>query len=190
MSLFRTFIAVDVSPEVRARAVKLERDLQQSRVKASWTSGESMHLTLKFLGDTPDGRLPDVCRAVQRAAAPLAPIQLAFKQAGAFPRMQRPRTVWIGLETGREPLERLQIAIEDALYDEGFPRERRRFVPHLTIARVRAGGPALAALSARLERHADFDAGSTLADEVVVYASFLDGGGPTYQVVGRAELGG
>ncbi len=189
MSLIRTFIAVDISAEVRARAAALIERLQASEVKASWTRPENMHLTLKFLGDTPDAKIADVCRAVAAAAQSQAPLQMRLAGAGAFPRLASPRTAWIGVTDGGEQLGQLQQALEDELYEAGFSRERRRFVPHLTLGRVRAGGPAMQELGRLIDQNSDFDAGACWIEEVVTYASSLEKTGPVYQVMGRAPLG-
>lgn len=190
MSLIRTFVALDVSPESQSRAVKLIDRLKTSGAQVSWTARENLHLTLKFLGDVPDTRIPEVCQAVIRAAADFAPYLIHFQGAGAFPNADRPRTVWLGTDTGSETTVLLQRAIENGLYKIGFPPEQRRFVPHLTLGRVRSGGPSQEALGSILQAAVDYDGGSTEVDEVVIYASILERTGATYEVLGRAPLEG
>ena len=188
MSNIRTFIAVDVSAGVRTRTAELIRRLQACGVKANWTKNSNLHLTLKFLGEIPDRRVPDVCRAITQSCADFAPMRLNFRGAGAFPRHERPRTVWIGVEPETDQLAALQEAIESHLYELGFPRERRRFKPHLTIGRVRSGGPEQQELGRLIQENCDFTAGSCQIEQVLAYGSFLDKSGPTYQVLGRAPL--
>ena len=84
----------------------------------------------------------------------------------------------------------LAAALEKALAKLGFPKEARRFEPHLTIGRVRGGGPALAELGRLLRQHAAFEAGRFHVAEVVVFASHLSPKGPTYAPLARAPLGG
>lgn len=189
MAFFRTFVAVEVNAEVRARAERLIGKLKAGQAKVNWTRPENLHLTLQFLGDTPDTKIPEVCRAVADAAGAAVPFSMTLKAAGAFPRPERPRTVWVGVEEGSDQLRALQADIEGRLLDLGFPRERRRYTPHLTIGRVREGGAAQAMLAELLQQHAKFAGGSTRVDQVLVMASFLDSDGPTYQVLGRANLG-
>lgn len=190
MSRIRTFIAVDTSPAVRRRAAALQEKLRVSEVKASWTEPENMHLTLQFLGDVEDTLVPEVCQRVASAAAPFAPFQVGFSQAGAFPSLDRPRTVWIGVDQGRQELIDLQLAIQETLLEMRFPRERRTYKPHLTIGRVREKGPRQAQLSELLAHYRDFKADSCDVPEALIFASFLEGSRPTYQIMGRASLDG
>jgi len=189
MSLLRTFMAIEASVEVRQRCAVLIRKLATSEVKATWTRTENMHHTLKFVGDTADTQLPDVCRAMARAAATMAPFVLESVGVGAFPRIAAPRTVWIGTGAGAEAMVALHEAIDQELYEVGFAHEARRFQPHLTLGRVRKGGVSLEPLVQRLEENHDFQAGHTIADEVILFSSMLAKGGPVYEVLGRAPLG-
>ena len=129
-------------------------------------------------------------RATAYADDPVA-VAREFAAAGAFPDASRPKTLWIGVAPGEgfDRLEALNSAIEDRLHDQmGFPRERRRFHPHLTIGRVNSGGEAQQTLSEIVQQHAHFDASITEIDEVLIFASYLEKSGPTYNVMGRAEL--
>ncbi len=189
MSNIRTFVAVEVSSDVRARARELIRKLEPAGAKISWVEPQNLHLTLKFLGDVPDNETPDVCRAVEQAVRTVAPFDLEFVSAGAFPSFAKPRTIWIGVGEGLQQIVDLQAAIDDALKKSlGFPREHRDYRPHLTIGRVREGGPTLAEVGRLLEQHSEFKSCVSYVDEVVTFASFLDKDGPTYNAMGHATL--
>lgn len=189
MSNIRTFIAVEVSPDVRARAADLIRKLQPSGAKVSWVKPENMHLTLKFLGDIPDNETPDVCRVVTEAVRQVPPFEFGCSGAGAFPNLHRPRTIWLGVHEGLEHLVTLKRSIDAALRKElRFPKDLLDYRPHLTIGRVREGGPALDAVRQVLEEHRDFDGSLTYVEEVVVFASFLEREGPTYDAMAHAPL--
>jgi 2'-5' RNA ligase len=189
MSKIRTFIAVDVSQTALARAQDLIERLRAGGADVKWVESGNMHLTLKFLGDVPDAQTADVCRAVAKAAEQISPFEIALRGAGAFPHPGRPRTVWLGVDRGAEELASLHKAIEKALAKRGFPKEGRRFHPHLTLGRVRRGGTPQRELGRLIRENEAFDGGSADIDEVVVFASFLDKSGPTYQPLGRARLG-
>jgi 2'-5' RNA ligase len=190
MPYLRTFVAVEISPEVQSRAGDLVERLRPSGVKATWTKLHNLHVTLKFLGDTPDTLLPDVCRAVIKAAKTIEPFEMRFVGAGAFPSLQRPQTLWIGVEHGLEEIQQLQRAVDEALFQLRYPKERGRFSPHLTLGRARGGSPQqFAELRQLLEANAQFDAGVSVVEEVVVFSSTLDRmQGPIYDVLSRAEL--
>ena len=88
-------------------------------------------------------------------------------------------------------MQRLVSQIESALEPMGFVPEARRYTPHLTLGRVRENpAPVQARLSEILQRHAQFDAGATIVDEVVVFSSSLGRGGPKYEALSRIELRG
>jgi len=190
MARIRTFVALEVSESVRARAAELIAKLRESGANVSWVSSDRMHLTLKFLGDVPEQQLAEVCAAVSGVCEAVAPFELQCAGAGAFPNVRRPRTVWIGVSEGAEPLGELQSGIVRALGKVGFRRERRRFQGHLTLGRVRGGGPDQDALGELLRQYADFKTPLMTASEVRVYASYLDRSGPTYEVLGRCPLAG
>lgn len=187
MARIRTFIAVDVDSSVRRKAAELTSRLRAAEGKITWVAPQQMHLTVKFLGEVPDTKLPKVCSAVEAACRTLAPFAIECRGAGAFPDRDRPRTLWIGVTEGVAELRALHDALEDQLAPFGFPKEGRGFKPHLTIGRVRQPGAGLAELLAANEA---FVAGGCEIGEAVVYASFLDRAGPTYEVLGSASLGG
>lgn len=191
MQYLRTFVAVEVSTEVQSRAAHLMDRLRASDVKATWTKLQNTHLTLKFLGDTSETLLPDVCRAVIKAAKTVEPFELRFTGAGAFPSLQRPQTLWLGVEHGLAEITELHRAVDEALFMLRYPKERGRFSPHLTLGRARGGSPQqFAELRRLLEVNAQFDAGISVVEDVVVFSSTLDRvKGPMYDVLSRAELG-
>jgi 2'-5' RNA ligase len=189
MNKIRTFIAVDFSEAALARAPELIQCLQPGGSDVKWVASHNMHLTLKFLGDVPEAQTADVCHAVAKAAEQVSPFEIALRGAGAFPHAGRPRTVWIGVDRGADELASLHKAVEKALARLGFPKEGRRFHPHLTLGRVRRGGAPQRELGRLIRENEEFDGGSADVDELVVFASFLDKSGPTYQALGRARLG-
>jgi len=183
----RTFIAVDVDPQVRRRAEDMIRQLASSGASAKWVEPEQMHVTLKFLGDVEQGELHRVAGAVETAAAGLPPFEVAFGGAGAFPSIQRPRTLWLGVAEGAEPIALLQERIERELEKLGFPKENRRFHAHLTLGRIRGRGPERA-LTDALTTAADFDAGPSIIDRVITFSSSLSRHGPKYEPIATVEL--
>lgn len=185
----RTFVAIEVSSGVRDCAADLIGELHRAQVDVKWVDPANMHLTLKFLGDVDARGVYEVCRAVQNAAAPLAPFDLQISGAGAFPNVRRPRTLWVGASEGEPALAALAEGVESELHKLGFRRESRRFHAHLTVGRVRHAGPAMDDLSQLLTDYADFDLGRTHVGEVVVFSSTLDRSGPIYERLGRASLG-
>lgn len=186
----RTFVAVETSPEVRTNARKLMTRLDTSGAKVKWVEPENLHLTLKFLGEVDARELPLICQAVQTAVEGLDPFDLEMIGAGAFPKADRPRTVWLGAGRGSEEMVVLHDSLEKHLLPLGFRGEGRRFRPHLTIGRVRGGPAGIRELADLLIESQEFPAGLISADEVVVFSSDLGRDGPTYEALSVSPLGG
>lgn len=150
--MIRAFLAVEVPPEFRAALSALQQDLTRRldgaagrQARISWVRPASMHLTMRFLGETPEEVIEALHPVVSEAAAGHQVIQVPFSRLGAFPRLEQPRVLWAGplesWEQGREG-ERLQAlyrAVEDACKAAGLAAEGRPFAPHLTLARIKAG---------------------------------------------------
>jgi len=186
----RTFVAIEISPEVRTRAQKLITQLQAVDAKVRWVDPAQLHLTLKFLGEIDLLEVPKICAAVTEVAAAVPPFSVRVNSAGAFPDLLRPRTVWLGIEDETEELAALHNQMEVALAKLGFRSENRRFRPHLTIGRVRGEGPGIAELAQLLKENNDYPAGVIDVDEVVVFSSEQERGGPVYEPLGTSPLKG
>jgi 2'-5' RNA ligase len=188
--VIRTFVAVEVPPEVKERAQRLIGLLRGADAKVKWVEPEAMHWTLKFLGDVDIRETPKICEAVARAVEPFAPFDIDMCGAGAFPDVHRPRTVWIGTGEGTDQMVELHDRIEAELAKLGYRPEGRRFRPHLTIGRVRASHQGIDELGRLIGEHADFQGGLSTVFEVVVFSSELGREGPTHEPLGHAELKG
>ncbi|MBK8130079.1 MAG: RNA 2',3'-cyclic phosphodiesterase [bacterium] len=101
-----------------------------------WVEPENLHLTLKFLGDTPDDLLPRIESDVEEVCRDIGPFKLAIQGVGCFPNKSRPRAYWAGL-TPSKALKSLQGGIAERMDALGFEPEEKEFVPHLTVARIK-----------------------------------------------------
>ena len=154
-----------------------------------WVEPENMHLTLKFLGEVRENDTYRICQAISKAVESIEPFEIRCQGAGAFPKLDRPRTLWVGVSDGREQLVALQAAVDDAMADLGFARDPKRYLPHLTLGRVKKPGPWLTDVSQLVADSSEFDAGLASIDEVVLYSSELTSDGPIYAPIGRSPLG-
>ncbi|MGE0606214.1 MAG: RNA 2',3'-cyclic phosphodiesterase [Pirellulales bacterium] len=188
-SRVRTFVAVEIGLDIRARATRLIAKLKTTGADVRWVEPDKLHLTLKFLGDVERNDIPAVCNAVLRAAAEVPPFDLESHGVGAFPDLHHPRTIWMGIGQGEAEMAALQAGVEQALADEGYRPEARRFRPHLTLGRVR-GARGADELAAELGGLLDYFGGAMSVDEVIVFSSTLDRRGPTYEPLATAELRG
>lgn len=130
-------MAIDPSTEQQTALRTLQQRLGGVLEGVSWTAPAALHLTLKFLGEQEEKRLPAIAESLRQAVLPAAPFNLQFKGLGVFPSPRRARIIWAGIAAGRDELASLAHSLEEALAETGFPRESRPFKAHLTLGRVR-----------------------------------------------------
>ncbi len=136
----RLFFALTLPQEVIACLAKIQRDMRQAIPdihSLSVPAPANMHLTLEFLGEIPPDRLPDLSAAAQQAVARCTPFDAQLQGAGAFPSLERAAVLWCGVGSGREAIIDLQASLRRALQARRVKTERRRYQPHVTLARVR-----------------------------------------------------
>jgi 2'-5' RNA ligase len=193
MPTLRTFIAIDLDEELRDKLGQLQAWLrdQVSPRSVRWVRPEGIHLTLKFLGDTPVEQVQAVQDALAQAAAEASPFTFTVGRLGCFPNPRRPRVVWVGLQEPSGALARLQEAVEAHVAPLGFPTEKRAFSPHLTLGRVQRYTS-----NSEVREIGEMVAASTLGtiDEMTVTAvsyikSDLKPSGAVYTTLFEASLG-
>mgnify|MGYP006268813929 CR=1 FL=1 len=183
---FRAFISADLPPLPRVES--LARDLRDASPDLKIVSVEHLHLTLKFLGDTEEGLVPEIVSAMREAAAGVAPFVLRVRGTGAFPGPSRPNVLWVGIE-GAEPLARIAKSLDADLTALGFASERRPWSAHVTLARVR-GRRGLDRVQALLRAHETDDFAEARIEEIRLKKSVLQPGGPEYTTVEAVRLEG
>jgi RNA 2',3'-cyclic 3'-phosphodiesterase len=186
----RTFVAVEITQSIRDRAGDLIAALAAAAADVKWVEPHNLHLTLKFLGEVKQQEIVRVSQAMARGAAEVQPFDLEVCGAGAFPTAARPHTVWFGSGEGAEQMIALHDRVEAALAKLGYREEHRRFQPHLTLGRVRSGGPGVAELGTLVKQNADFLAGQMTVGKVTLFSSTLTPDGPVYEILATAPLGG
>lgn len=174
----RTFICVEIPDSIKERIDHLQKTLKAIEAQVSWTRASNIHLTLKFLGAVDATRIQKVTSAVQRASVGISPFEIEVSGAGCFPSPRSPRVLWIGLSEVPQALKQLSANLEDELAREGFAREKRKFSPHLTIARLR--GPKNATQLAEALIESGFSAEAFKATQVIVMRSDLTPTGSIY----------
>lgn len=138
MEQIRSFIAIELPTEIKTGLSSLEEKLKSGGYPlVKWVAPESIHLTLKFLGNIATSKISPLVAAMERAAEGILPFGVSIRGLGTFPNWQRPQVIWVGLSDGVEILSNLQKRIDSALSPLGFSPESRPFTPHLTLARVK-----------------------------------------------------
>lgn len=185
----RCFAAVEVSSaDLVAALGRVQSGLQHTGLGAKWVPAHNWHLTLKFLGEIPEGRVSCALLALRRAAAGITPFDVEIRGLGAFPALDGPRVLWAGIGAGRRSLEELAEAVEKEMEIEGFSTEQRRFSPHLTLGRIPEGAPIPPRLPALLREGASTRFGIVRIAAAVLMKSDLRPAGPVYTPLGQVGL--
>ncbi len=185
--MIRSFIAIEVSKEVKNNIAALTAKLGQSRADVKWVSALNLHITLKFLGDIREEDIANIRNVIKESAAGVKPFDLTVEGAGAFPDLKRPRVVFACLTGETANLASLNGKLDENLADFNVKKENRKFSPHLTIGRVRSRKNS-EALSELIEKSRAEYFGAIKADSIVLMMSELQPKGPLYSVMDRIKL--
>ena len=132
----RIFICFELPHDILERIREIQDDLKSAGHGVRWVNPKGIHLTLKFLGDVEKSRVPQIADAVKSVAAGCKPMTIGIRGTGVFPNSRNPRVFWIGVDEPSGALANCQNAVEGACEALGYPREKRKFSPHLTLGRV------------------------------------------------------
>jgi len=134
----RLFVALDIDPAIRERMARFLDGVREFAADVRWVRAESLHITLKFIGEQPDHKLENIQKTLAEIRSPAT--RLNFHGYGFFPTPRSARVFWVGLDAD-EHLAKLADRVEQALEPVGIAREGRVFSPHLTLARGKSGAP-------------------------------------------------
>jgi RNA 2',3'-cyclic 3'-phosphodiesterase len=135
----RCFVALDMPDAVKSALTELCQDLKQrfgKQANLRWVRPDGIHLTLKFLGEVADERIPQIQSALTSTFAQVTTFELKIEGLGSFPKPNAPRVLWVGLAGNLAGLNYAQRLTETTLVGLGFPPENFNFNPHLTLARI------------------------------------------------------
>ena len=193
----RIFVALDIEEEIRKRLQQFLEEMRQLAPDARWVSPESLHVTLKFIGEKPEGAVKQIEEAL--GSINPKPFQVRFRGAGFFPTAKAARVFWVGIE-GEAGLAGLAAKVEQSLAAVGVPEEQRDFSPHLTLARAGGGSGAphwrkgdkvnqrFGQLQEKLTQSPAPDFGRVTAREFFLYRSHLSPKGSQYTKIARFDL--
>jgi len=182
---FRGFIAVDIPPSPSLEG--FAEQLRTASASLKVVSTDQLHLTVKFLGETEEGLVPEIVAAIREACADVRPFQITVRGTGAFPSLSRMNVIWVGVE-GAEPIGRIAADLEGSLESLGFAAERRPWKAHVTLARVK-GHRDLDRVREILQGRRDEVFGSHQVDRIHLKKSVLTSGGAQYSVVATVVFG-
>jgi len=181
----RIFLALDLPSEIKSALADLLRKLKRVAPPAiSWAREPGLHLTLKFLGEIEETRLPGIVAAMQSVADTTPAFPLVVRGTGVFPPEPRPpRILWVGFEE-TPPLIDFQRRLETGMETLDFPREARPFHPHLTLGRIKAPG-GLGAVLDIWTKNEKIVWGEMTVREVILFQSILRPSGAEYSPLGK-----
>lgn len=184
----RAFIAIELPDEITAFIHKIQEGLRSYGLKARWVRPKNIHLTLKFLGDINNEDIKKAGDAIISAASENVSMSLGAKGIGFFPGVKRSRVIWTGITGQTEELTDLQKTLDGKLEAIGFPKERRPFKGHLTIARIKRKIDARRLVDA-MKEFGRFESKTFIADEVILFKSELKPSGAVYTKLVSGVLG-
>lgn len=186
----RTFLAIPVGggaafPELSQH---LQRNLQHEKRNINWCRTDQVHLTLKFVGDTPEKDIPVIIEACREVAKNHRPFEMDFNRTGIFGSNHSPRVLWLGMTNEPKALYDLEADILDAFDSIGYLQDRQNFVPHITVCRIKRliDKDFFQQIYRNIEQksylHAD-------VKDIVYFQSFLQPTGAYYKILKRIPLG-
>ena len=193
----RLFVALDIDDNIRSRIIQFITGVRDLAPNIRWVRPESLHVTLKFIGEQSETQVEEIKRALHTVAS--EHFDIRFRAYGFFPERRTAQVFWIGIEAGPQ-LQSLATTVDAKLAAINIPQEDHAFKPHLTLARCKgaSGGPwkrnkdgsggGFEHLQKELASLPAPEFGSTVAREFFLYQSELSPGG-SYKKVATFALG-
>ncbi|MFX1248247.1 MAG: RNA 2',3'-cyclic phosphodiesterase [Promethearchaeota archaeon] len=177
--MVRSFICVEINDNEIVH--QIEEILTRIRFSGVCSVKSSqLHLTLKFLGEVQESRVESIKEAIQTIKIP--PFEITLRGIGCFPNLNYIRVVWIGIKEGSDNLRQLAQMIEEKLNQIGFPREKRGFSPHLTLARVKKlSNTDKRKLTEIIQNSSELSIGIQTIEKFILKKSTLTPKGPIYE---------
>ena len=183
--MVRLFVAIDLPQDFKEKLSLIPDKVAKPIESAKWVSSKNVHLTLKFLGYSPEELIPKIKERLSKKVKEVEPFTLELRNFGAFPSPKRARVLWLGVENGHDEVSILQKKVEKALVPLGFEKENRKFHAHLTLARLRVPQNLQEALS---ELGAEKISQAVRVDKVILFQSTLTPKGPIYTALDQFPL--
>lgn len=183
----RTFIAIELAQEIKDRLAEIQKELASSQADIKWVKPENIHLTLKFLGEVEEAKIPEIIQRLQELGGQIKPFTLRISGLGAFPGLKSARVIWVGVKEDTDELGKLAEIIEDGLVKLGFPKEGRKFSAHLTLGRLRSNKNA-DKLGQELEKIQIPGRAAQWINSIGLFKSVLHPAGAVYQKLSEISL--
>jgi RNA 2',3'-cyclic 3'-phosphodiesterase len=177
----RLFIAIKVNPDngFLEEYRELRSLLRHEAIK--WVEERNIHVTLKFLGETEEERIPAIITSIEQVAVLTSSFEFFLRGLGVFGSSYNPKVVWTGIDP-YDRLAALMKQVHKALEPAGFPMDRQNLVPHLTLGRVKFLRDKVLFQKA-LDNFKQISSEPMTTDRIILFESILKKEGPEYQVL-------
>ncbi|HHW41129.1 MAG TPA: RNA 2',3'-cyclic phosphodiesterase [Syntrophomonadaceae bacterium] len=176
----RSFLAILLPDAVKKAIHQVSSPFRKLPLDVKWVEERNYHLTLKFFGSLTASEIQRVHDTLKQLTPDVEQFSLSYGGFGVFPNLMRPRVVWLGLAGEVERLIQLYTKIEEKLFTAGFPREEKKFRPHLTLGRFRSNANIDLFIKFVNENPLPDHIGNINVDELHLMESRLTPGGPHY----------
>jgi len=181
----RAFIAIELPQQIKDALGNLQEQLKKSGADVKWVSLENIHLTLKFLGEVDDKKLEKIIEIIDGAVKDKNTFHISISSLGAFPKINYPRVIWVGIDKGDCKTKEIAKELEEKNEKIGFPRENRAFSSHITIGRTRStlNREGLVQELRKLENNLGDKNLEFVVTKITLFKSTLTPGGPIYEAL-------
>ena len=174
----RIFIAIKIVPGETFTRIHSAFRSGLSGERITWVDPSNIHITLAFLGDTPEEKLPVISAALKEQCSTFGSFTFGIAGAGVFRNLKDPRVIWAGVKNPERLIE-LGNKIQSALRNKGFSIDDKPFRPHITLGRIKHLTDH-AKLENIVKNYTDFQIQVVDVKEVILYESILKQTGPVY----------
>lgn len=186
----RTFIAIELPQEIRDFLGRIQEQLKTSGADVKWVNPENIHLTLKFLGEIDEKKMAKISEILNDIAENKNSFQIRISSLGAFPNMDFPRVIWVGIGQGDAETKAIAKELEEKIVRLGIPKEDRPFSSHITIGRTRStlNREKLVRSLVSMEDKVEKENLTFSATKITLFKSTLTPKGPIYETLHNASL--
>lgn len=185
----RAFIAIGLPQEIKESLTQLQQELKATQADVKWVRPDNIHLTLKFLGEIDDTALEKITDIINGVAGKISAFKLRINSLGAFPKIDSPRVIWVGVDAGDKEVKEIATQLEGKIEKLGIPKEDRPFSSHITIGRTKSGLNRQNLVGVLKDK---FDLGGKnlefFASKITLFKSTLSPKGPTYEILKEVNL--
>lgn len=186
----RTFIAIELPKEIKNKLGVFQGQLKSSGADVKWVEPQNIHLTLKFLGEVEEKKIGEINKIIKAVADTSPPFHIKISSIGAFPKIDSPRVIWLGIEAGDKETGEIFKGLEDGLVKIKIPKENRPFSSHITLGRTRSSlnKEKLIQQLGEIETKIGRENLEFLATKITLFKSTLTPKGPIYEILAENTL--